>query len=220
MCWNPYVYSVFDKQCLKINLDQIITPQKAKFGPDNNSTAHIYIYVYIYMLMYLFIFFQVLICPFFRARGKGGSVWAGGRGGQSWVESRGRVRGGGGGGAAQGHGGCLQGGVGAEIPTKESTRQKSENERLCFGGIFFVDPLRHSDFAVSCSSGDNANRSLRYRGRGWLFGHQSLMTPTHAASIHEWQLVWASSCTPPPLPDHLQSKRPWPACVCAQALCT
>ena len=37
-------YSVFWKQCLKkTNLAQIITVQKAKLGPDNNSTAYIYI---------------------------------------------------------------------------------------------------------------------------------------------------------------------------------
>ena len=44
--WNPYFYSV----CLtkgfyaKTNLYQIMTPQKAKLGPDNNTTAYIYIY--------------------------------------------------------------------------------------------------------------------------------------------------------------------------------
>ena len=34
--------------------DQIITPQKAKLGPDNNSTPYIYIYVHSYIYIYLF----------------------------------------------------------------------------------------------------------------------------------------------------------------------
>ena len=43
---NPYFIVLFDKQCfVKTNLAQIITPQKAKLGPDNNTTAYIYIYI-------------------------------------------------------------------------------------------------------------------------------------------------------------------------------
>ena len=52
---KPYFIVFFDKQCFKkANLDQIITPEKAKLGPDNNSTActYIYIYVYIYICVY------------------------------------------------------------------------------------------------------------------------------------------------------------------------
>ena len=44
---KPLFYSWFDKHCFLTNLDQRITPQKAKLGPDNNSTAYIqYIYIY------------------------------------------------------------------------------------------------------------------------------------------------------------------------------
>ena len=50
MCWNPYLYNALWQTMFKkkTNLDQIITPEKAKLGPDNNSTACIYIYIYIY----------------------------------------------------------------------------------------------------------------------------------------------------------------------------
>ena len=37
--------------CEKTNLAQIITPQKAKLGPDNNTTAYIYIYIYAVKLL-------------------------------------------------------------------------------------------------------------------------------------------------------------------------
>ena len=42
----PICIVFFDKQCfVKNNLAQIITPQKTKLGPDNNTTAT-YIYIY------------------------------------------------------------------------------------------------------------------------------------------------------------------------------
>ena len=49
-CWNPYCYSVFWQTmfCKKANLAQIITPQKAKLGPDNNTTAFICIHIHIH----------------------------------------------------------------------------------------------------------------------------------------------------------------------------
>ena len=37
---------------LKTNLDQAITPQKARLGPDNNSTTYIYLYIEIYAYMH------------------------------------------------------------------------------------------------------------------------------------------------------------------------
>ena len=40
MCWNPYFIVFWQTVFKKTNLDQIITPQKAKLGPDNNSTAY------------------------------------------------------------------------------------------------------------------------------------------------------------------------------------
>ena len=82
--WNPYVYSVFCKQCFfKTNLAQIITLEMAKLGPDNNFTAYIYIslflslpmfrcvstcinmYIYIYITIYLFIYISIHIYIFF-----------------------------------------------------------------------------------------------------------------------------------------------------------
>ena len=41
---------------------QIITPQKAKLGPDNNTTAYIYIYIYMYIYMYIYIYVYIYIC--------------------------------------------------------------------------------------------------------------------------------------------------------------
>ena len=38
MCWNPYFYSAFWDTLLKRSLEQILTSQRAKLGPDNNST--------------------------------------------------------------------------------------------------------------------------------------------------------------------------------------
>ena len=45
---KPLFYSVFWQTVFgkKANLAQIIIPQKAKLGPDNNTTAYIYIYIY------------------------------------------------------------------------------------------------------------------------------------------------------------------------------
>ena len=48
---NVLFLALLDKQCYKkkTNLDQVITPEKAKLGPDNNSTAYLFMYVYMYM---------------------------------------------------------------------------------------------------------------------------------------------------------------------------
>ena len=44
----------FDKPCFKkTDLDQIMTPQKPKLGPDNDTTACIYIYIYVYIYISL-----------------------------------------------------------------------------------------------------------------------------------------------------------------------
>ena len=51
------------------NLNQIITPQKAKLGPDNNSTTFIYlsiyIYIYIWQRPYIHMYVYVYVCVSF-----------------------------------------------------------------------------------------------------------------------------------------------------------
>ena len=39
---------------MKKNMDQIITPERAKLGPENNTTAYIYIYIYKYIYIYIY----------------------------------------------------------------------------------------------------------------------------------------------------------------------
>ena len=51
--WTP-IHKAFWQTMLKnkANLDQILTPEKAKLGPDNNFTIHTHTHIYIYIYIY------------------------------------------------------------------------------------------------------------------------------------------------------------------------